>query len=31
VTSAIDSDASESNWTGWQNSLQTKLYRKRIP
>jgi 3'-5' exoribonuclease len=30
VTTAIDSDASESNWTGWQNSLQTKLYRKRI-
>jgi 3'-5' exoribonuclease len=30
VNGAIDSDASESNWTGWQNSLQTKLYRKRI-
>ena len=30
VTGAIDSDGSESNWTGWQNSLQTKLYRKRL-
>jgi len=30
VTTAIDSDSSESNWTGWQNSLQTKLYRKRL-
>jgi 3'-5' exoribonuclease len=30
VTGAIENDASESNWTGWQNSLQTKLYRKRL-
>ncbi len=30
VTGAIAGDTSESNWTGWQNSLQTKLYRKRL-
>jgi 3'-5' exoribonuclease len=30
VMGAIENDASESNWTGWQNSLQTKLYRKRL-
>ena len=30
VTSAIDSEVGESNWTAWQNSLQTRLYRKRI-
>jgi 3'-5' exoribonuclease len=30
VTSAIDSELSDSNWTAWQNSLQTKLYRKRL-
>jgi len=30
VTSAIDSELSDSNWTAWQNSLQTRLYRKRI-
>jgi 3'-5' exoribonuclease len=30
VTSAIDSEVGESNWTAWQNSLQTRIYRKRI-
>ena len=30
VSSAIDNEISDSNWTAWQNSLQTRLYRKRI-
>ncbi len=30
VTAAIDAEMSESNWTAWQNTLQTRLYRKRI-
>jgi 3'-5' exoribonuclease len=30
VTSAIDGEMSESNWTAWQNALQTRLYRKRV-
>lgn len=30
VTAAIVSEPSDSNWTGWQNALQTRLYRKRI-
>jgi 3'-5' exoribonuclease len=30
VTAAIENEVSDSNWTGWQNSLQTRLYRKRI-
>jgi 3'-5' exoribonuclease len=30
VTSAIDNEVSDSNWTAWQNSLQTRLYRKRL-
>jgi 3'-5' exoribonuclease len=30
VTSAIDGETSESNWTAWQNALQTRLYRKRL-
>lgn len=30
VTSAIDEEMSDSNWTAWQNALQTRLYRKRI-
>jgi len=30
VQSTIDNEVSDSNWTAWQNSLQTKLYRKRI-
>ena len=30
VTSAIDKEAGDSNWTAWQNSLQTRLYRKQL-
>jgi 3'-5' exoribonuclease len=30
VAAAIENELSDSNWTGWQNSLQTRLYRKRI-
>ncbi|MHC4728036.1 MAG: 3'-5' exoribonuclease YhaM family protein [Planctomycetota bacterium] len=30
VTALIESDMSDSNWTGWNNALQTRLYRKRI-
>jgi len=30
VTVVIDNEPGDSNWTSWQNSLQTKLYRKRI-
>jgi 3'-5' exoribonuclease len=30
VTMAIDNELSDSNWTAWQNALQTRLYRKRI-
>ena len=30
MTSAIDGEMSESNWTAWQNALQTRLYRKRV-
>ena len=30
VTSAIDKEVGDSNWTAWQNSLQTRLYRKRL-
>jgi len=30
VAKAIDNELSESNWTAWQNALQTRLYRKRI-
>lgn len=30
VTAAINGELSESNWTAWQNALQTRLYRKRI-
>ena len=30
VTSAIDNELSDSNWTAWQSALQTRLYRKRI-
>jgi len=30
VTSAIDNEQSDSNWTGWQKALETRLYRKRI-
>ena len=30
VTLAIDNEKSDSNWTGWQNALQTRLFKKRI-
>jgi len=30
VTAAIEGELSESNWTAWQNTLQTRLYRKRL-
>ncbi|MHC4076748.1 MAG: 3'-5' exoribonuclease YhaM family protein, partial [Planctomycetota bacterium] len=30
VTSVIDNELSDSNWTAWQNALQTRLYRARI-
>jgi len=30
VTSAIDKEPGDSDWTGWQNALGTKLYRKRV-
>jgi 3'-5' exoribonuclease len=30
VSSAIEGEISESNWTGWQNALQTRLFRKRL-
>ena len=30
VTSAVDAETSDADWTVWQNSLQTRLYRKRI-
>jgi 3'-5' exoribonuclease len=30
VTAAINGELSESNWTAWQNPLQTRLYRKRL-
>jgi 3'-5' exoribonuclease len=30
VTSAIDSELGDSNWTQWKNALQTRLYRKKI-
>jgi 3'-5' exoribonuclease len=30
VQSTIASEAGDTNWTAWQNSLQTRLYRKRI-
>jgi 3'-5' exoribonuclease len=30
VTSLINEDLSESNWTAWQNTLETRIYRKRI-
>lgn len=30
VTSAIDSEMSDSNWTAFKSALQTRLYRKRI-
>jgi 3'-5' exoribonuclease len=30
VTSAIDDEPGDSNWTGWQGSLGTRLYRKAL-
>jgi 3'-5' exoribonuclease len=30
VTSAIENEPGDSNWTGWKKALQTRLYRKRI-
>jgi 3'-5' exoribonuclease len=30
VTTAIENDLGDTNWTAWQNSLQTRLYRKRV-
>ena len=30
VTTAIDDELSDSNWTAWKSALQTRLYRKRI-
>ena len=30
VTSAIEAEVSDSNWTAWQGSLQTRLYRKSV-
>jgi 3'-5' exoribonuclease len=30
VTSAIDNEPGDSNWTGWQKALETRLYRKQI-
>jgi 3'-5' exoribonuclease len=30
VTTAIDNEPGDSNWTAWKNALQTRLYKKRI-
>ncbi|MBN1805765.1 MAG: HD domain-containing protein [Sedimentisphaerales bacterium] len=30
VITSIESDISDSNWTAWNNALQTRLYRKRL-
>lgn len=30
VSSAIENEPSDSNWTAWKNALQTRLYKKRI-
>jgi 3'-5' exoribonuclease len=30
VTSVIDNEPGDSNWTSWQNALQTRLYKRRI-
>jgi 3'-5' exoribonuclease len=30
VTRLIDGEPGDSNWTGWQKPLETRLYRKRI-
>ncbi len=30
VTSAINDELGDANWTAWRNALQTRLYRKRL-
>ena len=30
VATALEAEPGDSDWTAWQNSLQTRLYRKRI-
>ena len=30
VSSAIESEISDSNWTAWQGALQTRLFRRRL-
>ncbi|MHC4520096.1 MAG: 3'-5' exoribonuclease YhaM family protein [Planctomycetota bacterium] len=30
VNAAIEGELSDANWTAWQNTLQTRLYRKRL-
>jgi len=30
VAAAIENEPSEANWTSWQKTLQTRLYRKRV-
>ncbi len=30
VNAAIEGETSDSNWTAWQNALETRLYRKKI-
>jgi len=30
VTSVIDNELTDSNWTAWKSALRTRLYRKRI-
>ena len=30
VTTAIENEPGESDWTAWKNALQTRLYRRRI-
>ncbi len=30
VEGAIEGESTESNWTGWQKSLETRIYKKKI-
>ncbi|MFA7486040.1 MAG: DNA-binding protein, partial [Phycisphaerae bacterium] len=30
VTKAINDEFGDSDWTSWQNALQTRIYRKKI-
>jgi iron uptake system EfeUOB component EfeO/EfeM len=30
VTDAIENENNDSNWTSWQRTLETRLYKKRI-